>query len=105
LLATCLAYAWLSRSRVYYAIAIVSLASWFGYSGLQSYQQLRRVLTGLDQIFWGMLFFMIATAISLRKAGIWPRSRPRWLAGLLGMLKELSWVEWGTAASTDAIET
>ena len=73
---TSLAYGLLVRNRMFHAIAGVSLASWIGYSGLQSYQQLRRILTGLDQIVWGLLFFVIATAISLRKAGMWPRAMP-----------------------------
>jgi hypothetical protein len=56
------------------AITGASLAAWLSYSGLQSYQQLRRILTGLDQIAWGLLFFVIAAAISLRKARLWPRT-------------------------------
>ena len=56
------------------AITAASLAAWLGYSGLQSYQQLRRILTGLDQIAWGLLFFVIAAAISFKKARLWPRT-------------------------------
>ncbi len=68
------AYGLLARDRRFLAIAGTALVAWAGHSGLQSYQQLRRVLTGLDQIFLGLLFFLIAAAISLRKAGLWPRS-------------------------------
>ena len=54
---TSLAYGLLVRNRMYHAVAGISLASWIGYSGLQSYQQLRRILTGLDQLVWGCCFF------------------------------------------------
>ena len=60
--------------RRFVAIAGASVVAWAGHSGLQSYQQLRRIVTGLDQIVLGLLFFLIAAAISLRKAGLWPRS-------------------------------
>jgi len=60
------------RDRLYLAIAAVDLAAWLAYFGSERYHQLRRVLVGLDQIAWGMVFFSIAMAISLRKAGVWP---------------------------------
>ena len=41
---------------------------------MQTDVQLRKVVIGLDQIAWGMLFFALAMAISLKKAGIWPRT-------------------------------
>jgi hypothetical protein len=69
-----LAYWLLVRDRLFLAVAAASLAAWLGYCGWQSYQQLRRILTGLDQIVWGLVFFLIAAAISLRKAGLWPRA-------------------------------
>jgi hypothetical protein len=62
---TMVAYGLLMRDRRYLGVAAASLAAWLAYSGMQSYQQLRRILTGLDQIAWGLLFFLIATAISL----------------------------------------
>ena len=52
------------------------------HSGAPNYKQLRRVLVGLDQIACGLLFFFVAGAISLRKAGIWPRSLPKSLGWL-----------------------
>ena len=55
---------------MYLAIAAVNLAAWLTHSGSETYQQLRRAVVGLDQIAFGMLFFLIALAISLRKAGI-----------------------------------
>jgi hypothetical protein len=39
--------------------------------------QFRKVLVGLDQIAWGMLFFLVAMAIRPRKAGLWPPAVPR----------------------------
>jgi hypothetical protein len=77
------AYGLLVRDRIYLAIAGASLAAWVGYSTLQSYQQLRRIVAGLDQIVGGLLFFLIAAAISLKKAGLWPRSIFRSIARLL----------------------
>ena len=68
------AYGLLVRDRRCLATAGASLAAWVSCSGLQSYQQLRRILPGLDQIAWGLLFFLIAAAISFKKAGLWPRS-------------------------------
>ncbi len=57
--------------------AASSLIGWLAHSGMQTYVQLRKVVVGLDQIAWGMLFFALAMAISLRKAGIWPRVRSK----------------------------
>jgi hypothetical protein len=67
-------YGLLLRDRLYLTAAGTSLAGWLGHSGVQTYGQLRKVVVGLDQIAWGMLFFLLAMAISLRKAGIWPRA-------------------------------
>jgi hypothetical protein len=69
------AFGFMARDRMYLASAGASLAAWLGHSGLQAYAQLRKVVVGLDQIAWGLLFFLLAAAISLRKAGIWPRAR------------------------------
>ena len=63
----------------YFASAAAAAAAWSGHSGMQSYQQLRRAVVGLDQIAYGLLFFVVATSISLNKAGIWPRSLSRWV--------------------------
>ena len=74
----CWSYGFWIRDRLYLAIAAVNLAAWLAYSGSEIYHQLRRAVVGLDQIAWGMVFFLIAMAISLRKAGIGsgsPRSR------------------------------
>jgi hypothetical protein len=62
------------RERLYFGSAGISLAAWLVHSGINLYDQLRKVVVGLDQIAWGMLFFLLATAISLRKAGLWPRA-------------------------------
>jgi hypothetical protein len=67
----------LVHDRLYLGSAGASLAAWLGHSGLQTYAQLRKVIVGLDQITWGLLFFLLAMAISLRKAGIWPRASKR----------------------------
>jgi hypothetical protein len=67
-------FAALVRDRLYFAAAGTSLAAWLLHSGIEMYDQLRKVVVGLDQIAWGMLFFLLAMAISLRKAGLWPRA-------------------------------
>jgi hypothetical protein len=64
----------LMRDRFYCGSASVSLAAWLLQSGIGLYDQFRKVVVGLDQIAWGMLFFVLAMAISLRKAGLWPRA-------------------------------
>ena len=63
--------------------AAATLAAWTAHSGTQSYQQLRRVLVGLDQIVCGLLLFLVAAAISLKKAGLWPQERLKSLFRLL----------------------
>lgn len=63
----------LTGDRRYLIAGGISVAAWMGHSGWQAYAQLRRVLVGLDQIAWGLLLFALAMAISLRKAGLWPR--------------------------------
>ena len=63
----------IAHDRFYNVPAASSLVGWLAHSGMQTYVQLRKVVIGLDQIAWGMLFFALAMAISLRKAGIWPR--------------------------------
>jgi hypothetical protein len=73
----------LRPDRLYRASAAINLAAWLAHSGVQSYTQFRKVLVGLDQITWGILFFLIATAISMRKAGIWPQSASKSLLRLL----------------------
>jgi hypothetical protein len=70
-------FAVLARDRLYLVSSATSLAAWLLHSGIALYEQLRRVLVGLDQIAWGLLFFALAMAISLRKAGIWPRTAKR----------------------------
>jgi len=79
----CWSYGFWIRDRLYLAIAAANLAAWLAYSGSEIYEQLHRLVAGLDQIAWGMVFFLIAMAISLRKAGLWPGSKVRWLAGFL----------------------
>jgi hypothetical protein len=43
-----------------------SAASW------RSYAQLRPHVQGLNQLAWGLLFFVLAALISLSKAGLLP---------------------------------
>jgi hypothetical protein len=71
------AFSLAARDRLYLVSAGGSLAAWLGHSGVQAYGHLRKVVVGLDQIAWGLLFFLLAAAISLRKAGVWPGARSR----------------------------
>jgi hypothetical protein len=73
IIATTVAYGLMLRDRNCLAIAGASIAAWLGQSGFYSYQHLRRIVTGLDQIAWGLMFFLIAAAISMRKIGLLPR--------------------------------
>jgi hypothetical protein len=67
------AYGLFVRDRRFLMVAGACLAAWVGYTGLSNYLRLRRILTGLDQIACGLMLFLVAAAISLRKAGLWPR--------------------------------
>jgi hypothetical protein len=73
IVATTAAYGVFMRDRFYLAAAAAIVAAWLAHSGVQSYQQLRRLVAGLDQLVYGVLFFLLAAAISFRKAGIWPK--------------------------------
>ena len=53
--AATLACGLLLRDRCYFVVAAASLAAWIGYSGIQTYERLRRVVAGLDQIVCGPL--------------------------------------------------
>jgi hypothetical protein len=78
-------YGFVLRDHRYLAGAVVNLAAWLGCSGWQVYAQIRKAAAGLDQIVWGLVFFSIAMAISLRKAGV----RTRFLAKPLAKLLEI----------------
>jgi hypothetical protein len=79
---TAWSFGFLKCDRWYVTSGAASLAVTLAHSGTQAYSQLRKLVVGLDQITWGMLFFVVAAAISMRKAGIWPRSGPNWLLRL-----------------------
>jgi hypothetical protein len=77
-----IAIAFLLRDRNCAAVAGVTLAVWAGTSSVDSYQQLRRLIAGLDQIAAGLVFLVIAAAISLKKAGLWRRPASKLFARL-----------------------
>ncbi len=79
---TLFAMGFFARDRIYLAFAVANLVVWLIQSGSEAYQKLHPVMPGLDQIAWGMLFFLIAAAISLRKAGVKLGCRFRLLAAL-----------------------
>ncbi len=74
--AVAIAYGYLVRNRWYGAAALCGLACWLAVVGWQAYRVLRQSVVGLDHIACGIVFFLLAIAISLTKAGA-PR---RWLA-------------------------
>ncbi len=84
-------YSYPFKDLLYLRSGAVSAAGWMAHYGLEVYPQLRKVVVGLDQIALGMIFFLIAMTISLKKAGIWPRSISRWLAWLVGVPMLESW--------------
>jgi hypothetical protein len=88
------AFGYLTRERVYIASAAVSSSAWLASCGTQGYSQLRKLVAGLDQISWGMLFFAVAMAISLRKAGLWPRRATR-------EVRRLLWLRRGQGAAQE----
>jgi hypothetical protein len=89
-------YGWLLRDRRYVAVAAATFGTWV--------PQLRRVLAGLDQIVFGLFFFVVAAAISFRKAGIWPRTRPKWFSWLLKPDELSAWDEAVPVKAPDAFE-
>jgi hypothetical protein len=76
-------YGLLLRQPLFTTSAVVTLATWVVDSGAHAYQQLRRMLTGLDELTAGIILFLIALAISLKKAGLGPRLRTRPLSNRL----------------------
>ena len=90
----CWFYGFWIRDRLFLVVAAVDLAGWLAYCGSAIYHQVRRAVTGLDQIVLGMVFFLIAMAISLMKAGVWPASKARARAGrALRVWNRLGWDE------------
>jgi hypothetical protein len=81
---------WLHDWR-YVAIAAANLAVWLTNCGFERYHQLRRVMAGLDLIAGGLFFFLVATAISLQKAGIGMAHAAKPLARLLARLGQRAW--------------
>jgi hypothetical protein len=77
--------------RIYLESAVVGLTAWLCWSGWRGYAQLRRVVVGLDQIVWGLAFFSIAMAISLRKAGLRPGPLAKPLLKLLERYQGQAW--------------
>ena len=84
-------YSFLVRDRLYLGSGTISLAGWLTHSGWEAYDHLRKLVVGLDQIVWGMIFFLVAMAISMRKAGIWPGTVPKWFAWLVGRWGQPGW--------------
>jgi hypothetical protein len=65
------------------ASAAVSLGSMISSTGGRVYQALRASISGLDQIALGLVFLIVAAAVSLAKAGIlksWVARCARWIS-------------------------
>jgi hypothetical protein len=84
-------YGFLVRNEGYLISALVILVTWMSGSGWHVYAQLRRAAAGLDQIVWGLIFFSIALAISLEKAGLRKRLMARRFARLLDFWHGPDW--------------
>jgi hypothetical protein len=66
-------------SRAYLVAASLGLGGWLSLIGLRGYLYVRQFVAGLDRIAWGMAFFLLATLISLAKAGLlrrWIERKP-----------------------------
>jgi hypothetical protein len=66
-------YGYLTWQPRFTLSALATLTYWLFESGSLAYQQARRLLTGLDALSAGIVLFIVALAISLRKAGLMPR--------------------------------
>jgi hypothetical protein len=79
LVAIAAGYGLLVGSRAYLAAAALGLGGWLALAGLRGYLYARQFVAGLDRIAWGMAFFLLATLISLAKAGLlrrWLERKP-----------------------------
>ena len=68
------AWGYLAGLRGLYAGAALSGALWTAAHSGRLYLQLRHQVVGLNQLAWGLLFFLLAALISLVKAGFWQRN-------------------------------
>jgi hypothetical protein len=84
-------YGFLVHDYTYLETAFICLAAWLGRSGWLAYSQLRKAVAGLDQIVWGLVFFSLATAISLRKAGLRPGRMAKPLVRLFDFYQDAAW--------------
>ncbi|HUT13629.1 MAG TPA: hypothetical protein VMY42_24290 [Thermoguttaceae bacterium] len=69
-IATAIVYGYLAGNRWYYAAASGNLICWLVVAGRHVYVHLRQTIAGLDQIAWGIAFFLVAVLISLTKTDI-----------------------------------
>lgn len=72
-IAVALVYGTLVREPWFQATARACAGFWLATVGWRGYLVLRQLLAGLDLIVWGLLSFLVAAAISLRKAGGLPK--------------------------------
>jgi len=57
----------------------LGVGGWLAFVGIRGYLYVRQFVAGLDRIAWGMAFFLLATLISLAKAGVlrrWIERKP-----------------------------
>ncbi|MHC5539268.1 hypothetical protein ACYOEI_13705 [Singulisphaera rosea] len=72
-IAVALAYGTIVREPWLQATAKAIAGFWLAIVGWRAYLVLRQLVAGLDLIVWGLLSFLVAAAISLRKAGGLPK--------------------------------
>ncbi|SIO66367.1 hypothetical protein SAMN05444166_8056 [Singulisphaera sp. GP187] len=67
--AIAIGYGFTVGNRLFFVAAAALLVSWLTVVGWRSYLLLRQFIAGLDFIVWGLVFFVLAALISLKKAG------------------------------------
>jgi hypothetical protein len=67
-------YVFVVGNREYLIAVVGGLFVWLVKVGWPAYQQLRHTVEGLDKIVFGVLFLVLALAISLAKAGVFRRA-------------------------------
>ena len=72
------AYGYFTRNRLFYATAAIEIALSATFLFGRGYGYLRHHVAGLAHLAWAALFFLVALAISLLKAGAIARLRQRW---------------------------
>jgi hypothetical protein len=77
LLTAAAGYGYWIQARLYFWSAGAGALAWIGKVGILTYVLLKSYVSGLNYILWGIVFFLVALAISLSKANLPQRWRAR----------------------------